>query len=229
MDQHHSRGEVMDKLEDHLPNSWTYFAPRPTSTLSYGTGGHSTSVSPSHATPLMSAYPSPHGAFSAQVSERQRSAYELTHYNRQQVAARLHFNGPNPPPSFTNRGTPPPPYYHQPTPPLSVHAQNVPHLPPLDGLNEKQRQARDLIINLDGDKKLLLGCRKQTAAELKKLKEQLEELEASQKSMENLRFIYPLQAQIGDVQRVHDAYGREWVNVEELLEICWTELMVPNG
>ncbi|KAL8948383.1 MAG: hypothetical protein Q9222_005424 [Ikaeria aurantiellina] len=219
----------MDQPKDDLQIAYTYLPPRPTSTLSYAAGGYSSSASPSHATPSMSAYPSPHGPFAAPVSERHRSIYELTHYNRQQVAARAHahFNGVNPA-SFTNHPTPPPPYYHQSTP-QSHNPQNIPHLPPEDGLSEKQREARALIIHLDGDKKLLLNCRRQTAAELKKLNARLDRFEAAQKSQELLRVIYPLQMQIADIQKYHDGYGREWEHVEELLEICWTELMVPNA
>ncbi|KAI4241579.1 MAG: hypothetical protein L6R42_011229, partial [Xanthoria sp. 1 TBL-2021] len=79
------------------------------------------------------------------------------------------------------------------------------------------------------DKKVVLEARKKTAVELQRRISELKNLEASQRGSENLRYIYPLQADIIKKQGIHDGYGREWDKVEELLEICWAELMAPGG
>ncbi|KAL8735176.1 MAG: hypothetical protein Q9166_001052 [cf. Caloplaca sp. 2 TL-2023] len=208
----------MGTPEDPTHNSWAYQSSRPSSNVSYNHVGPSNSNSPVHAAPFVPMYPSPHGQPPSNMSERQRHILELTARNRQNFVPQHPINGSGPRP----------PYFNFPTQ-TPFQPQNIPHLPPHDGLNQKQRHARDLIIQLDEDKKLLLKSRKQTAAELKRLTSEMENLEATQRGMEHLRFIYPIQTEISKMQGFHDSYGREWDKVEELLEICWAELMVPES
>ncbi|KAL8748410.1 MAG: hypothetical protein Q9184_007325 [Pyrenodesmia sp. 2 TL-2023] len=110
----------------------------------------------------------------------------------------------------------------------SQPSHNIPSLPPREGLGERQRHAHNLIVTLEADKKLLLEHRKATAAKLKHLQSEIDYLEDNQRGQENLRMIYPFQVELGETQRAHDGYGREWTKVEELLELCWAELMVPH-
>lgn len=210
----------METPEDPAHNPWAYSSSRPSSNVSYNPVRPSNSNSPAHAAPFVPMYPSPHGPPPNQLNERQRQILELTSHRRQNFVPQYPINGGGPHPSYFGHITP------QPHP---FQPQNVPHLPPADNLNQKQRQARDLIIQLDGDKKLLLKSRQQTAAELKRLTSELENLEASQRGLEHLRFIYPIQVEIKKIQGFHDSYGKEWEKVEELLEICWAELMVPES
>ncbi|KAI4138709.1 MAG: hypothetical protein L6R39_006658 [Caloplaca ligustica] len=193
--------------------------------MSYNPYGPSNSSSPAHGNtpmpqiPQMPPYPSPYGAQYNQMNERQRIIYELTYDNRQNVASRPPMNG-GPPRPYSQYSGHPAPHPFQP--------QNIPPLPPPDGLNERQRHARDLIDQLNTDKKVLVDHRKQTAARIKDLEAELEALEDNQRGQELLRLIYPKQAELASVQQVHDGYGREWTRVEELLELCWAELMVPH-
>ncbi|KAL8906547.1 MAG: hypothetical protein Q9171_006223 [Xanthocarpia ochracea] len=184
-------------------------------------GSSSNSNSPVHAAPFVPMYSSPHGGHGPmpnQMNERQRHILELTAHSRQNFV----------PPQPMNGGGPRTGHFDRPTKnPFQRH--NGPRLHPVDHLNPKQREAHDLIIQLDEDKKVVLRARMQTAAALKRLISELENLEATQCGTEHLRFIYPMQHEIAKQQGFHDAYGREWVKVEELLEICWAELMVPGG
>ncbi|KAL9600951.1 MAG: hypothetical protein Q9179_003034 [Wetmoreana sp. 5 TL-2023] len=89
--------------------------------------------------------------------------------------------------------------------PHPFHPQSIPSLPPPDGLHkEQQRLAHDYLAELDADKKRVLAARKETAAELERLKQQLASYEANQRHQELLRFIYPLQARIAEVEEIHD-------------------------
>ncbi|KAL8789191.1 MAG: hypothetical protein Q9213_001298 [Squamulea squamosa] len=193
--------------------------------MSHTQAGPSNANSPVHAPPFVPMYPSPHGThapLSIPIGDRQRQILELTSHRRQMFIPQLPMSGPG---SRTG-------YFNHPTsdPSQSQTASHqVPQLPPVDGLSETQRKAYDLIIKLDGDKKVVLKARMETAAKLKRLNSEMDNLEATQRGMEYLRYIYPLQAEIANVQRFHDAYGREWDKVEELLEICWGQLMVPRA
>ncbi|KAL8804980.1 MAG: hypothetical protein Q9223_005489 [Gallowayella weberi] len=216
----------MDTPENSTPNIWAYSSSRPSSTVSHNHVRPNNANSPAHVAPFVPMLQSPHGPPINQPSERQRRILELTSHNR------ANYTGYAFTPTSTSRidgSSPQPPFLGHPIPhPHSFQAPNIPQLPPPDNLNDKQRQARDLIIQLDGDKKLLLKSRQQTAAELQRLTSELANLEATQRGMEHLRFIYPLQVEINRMQGFHDSYGTEWIKVEELLEICWAELMVPD-
>ncbi|KAL8801101.1 MAG: hypothetical protein Q9182_004694 [Xanthomendoza sp. 2 TL-2023] len=212
----------MDTSENPTPNLWAYPSSRPSSTVSHNHVRPSNSNSPAHAAPFVPMFQSPHGTPANQPSERQRRILELTGHNRANYPQYAfnpnlinHIDGSSPQPPFLGH-----PIAH----PHSFPIPLIPQLPPTDNLNEKQRQARDLIIQLDGDKKLLLKSRQQTAAELQRLTSELANLEASQRGMEHLRFIYPLQVEISKMQSFHDSYGTEWTKVEELLELCWAEV-----
>ncbi|KAI4266175.1 MAG: hypothetical protein L6R38_008904 [Xanthoria sp. 2 TBL-2021] len=210
----------MDDPRNPTPNPWAYPS-RPPSNISYNHVGPSNSSSPVHAAAFVPMYPSPHGAHGPlpnPMGERQRQIMELNPHNRQNLVPQHHMNG-----SGHHAG-----YFNYPTP-SPFQPQTIPHLPPADGLNDKQRQARDLITQLNQDKKVVLEARKKTAVELQRRISELKNLEASQRGAENLRYIYPLQADIVKKQSIHDGYGREWDKVEELLEICWAELMAPGG
>ncbi|KAI4131532.1 MAG: hypothetical protein LQ338_001166 [Usnochroma carphineum] len=210
----------MDAQDDANSNNWAHQMPsRPSSNVSYNPYGPSNSSSPAHGNTPIPQYQSPYGATFNQMSERQRMLYELTHQNRQNVASRPPTNG---------GGLHPYPQYSGHPANHPFQPNNIPHLPPPDGLNERQRYARELITQLEADKKMLLENRKETAAKIKSLQAELDGLEANQRGQEFLRFIYPVQAELANVQGVHDGYGREWVHVEELLELCWAELMVPH-
>ena len=164
-------------------------------------------------------YPSPHGAHGPPpnaLSERQRQILEMTAHHRQNFVPQHPVNGGGHPAGYFNYSAPSP-----------FQPQNVPQLPPPDNLNDKQRQARDLINQLNQDKKMVLQARKKLAAELKIGVTSLNSLEAT-KDTGNYRHIYPLQIEIAQKQYIHDEYGREWDKVEELLEICWAELMAPS-
>ncbi|KAI4228437.1 MAG: hypothetical protein L6R36_001628 [Xanthoria steineri] len=206
----------MDDPRNQTPNSWLYPS-RPSSNISYNHVGPSNSSSPVHAAPFVPMYPSPHGT-QGPFSERQRQIMELNPHNRQNFAPQHATNGGGHHTGYSNYPTP-----------TTFQPQNVPALPPADGLNDKQRQARDLITQLNQDKKVVLEARKKTAAELQRRITELEDLEDSQCASENLRYIYPLQMYIAKKQAIHDGYGREWDKVQELLEICWAELMAPAG
>ncbi|KAL8769769.1 MAG: hypothetical protein Q9209_004385 [Squamulea sp. 1 TL-2023] len=193
--------------------------------MSYSHAGPSSANSPVHAPPFVPMYPSPHGTHASlpnPMGDRQRQILELTSHRRQMFIPQLPINGHDSRTGYSNHPTPDP-FQSQNAP------QQVPQLPPVDGLSKTQRKAYDLIIQLDGDKKVVLKARMETAAKLKRLVSEKDNLEATQRGMEYLRYIYPLQAEIANVQGFHDAYGREWDKVEELLEICWAELMVPRA
>ncbi|KAL8921594.1 MAG: hypothetical protein Q9172_003953 [Xanthocarpia lactea] len=210
----------MDASQDPTQNLWAYPS-RPSSNIPYNHVGPSSSSSPVHAAPFVPMYSSPHGGHGPmpnQINERQRHILELTAHSRQNFV----------PPQPMNGGGPRTGHFNHHTTNL-FQRQNGARLPPVDNLNPKQREAHDLIIQLDEDKKVVLRARMQTAAALKRLTSELENLEATQCGTEHLRFIYPMQHEIAKQQGFHDAYGREWVKVEELLEICWAELMVPGG
>ncbi|KAL8717661.1 MAG: hypothetical protein Q9225_005115 [Loekoesia sp. 1 TL-2023] len=209
----------MDPEEDPTPPTWGHQLPSPPpSNAPHNPYAPDNTSSSAHGNPYMPQYQSSNGMPPSQMTERHRMVYELTYQNRQNVASRPPMNG-----------SAPRPYSGHPAPhPFHPH-YNIPHLPPPDGLNEQQRYVRDLIIKLDGDKKLLLESRKATAAELKRLQGEVDSFESKQRGQEYLRWIYPLQAEIGRVQGVHDGYGREWEHVAELLELCWAELAVPEG
>ncbi|KAL9627075.1 MAG: hypothetical protein Q9204_006828 [Flavoplaca sp. TL-2023a] len=213
----------MDESHNSTTNSWAYTS-RPSSNMSYNHPGPSNSSSPVHAAPFVPMYPSPHGGPGSHpqpMSERQRQILELTAHNRQNFVSQ--HQHPTNGGGGAHAG-----YFSYPTP-SPFQPQNIPHLPPADGLNDKQRQARDLITQLNLDKKMVLEARKKTAVELQRRTAELNNLEATQRGAENLRHIYPLQVEIAKKQGVHDGYGREWDKVEELLEICWAELMAPSG
>ncbi|KAL8726206.1 MAG: hypothetical protein Q9181_006145 [Wetmoreana brouardii] len=207
----------MNPSGDPTHNPWAQFPSRPSSNVSYNHFGHSNSNTPTHGAHGMPQHPSPHGPSDNQLSERQRRVYELTYHNRQNVASHAATNGSGPRPPFTFAA------------PHPFHAQSIPSLPPPDGLHgEPQRLAHKYLAELDADKKRVLAARKETAAKLKQLKQQLASLEANQRHQELLRFIYPLQADIAEMEEIHDQYGREWDIVEELQETCWSEMMVPS-
>ena len=95
-------------------------------------------------------------------------------------------------------------------------------------LSQRQRQARNLILILQNDKKRILESRRKTASSLGDLHAEVAAFEDSQVSMENLRFIYPLQDKIRDMTKVHDEYGKLWDMTCDNLEVCWSELMVTE-
>ncbi|KAL8936263.1 MAG: hypothetical protein Q9216_005025 [Gyalolechia sp. 2 TL-2023] len=161
------------------------------------------SSSPAHGNPYNQQYQSPHGPAFNQINERQRMVYELTHQNRQNVAARPPMNGGGGPRPFS--GHPAPHSFQHPY-------HSIPQLPPPDNLSEQQRYVRDLIIKLDGDKKLLLESRKATSAELKRLQKEIDGFEEKQRGQEYLRWIYPLQAEVGRIEGIHDGYGPRMMN-----------------
>ncbi|KAL8903381.1 MAG: hypothetical protein Q9207_003955 [Kuettlingeria erythrocarpa] len=236
----------MNPSGDPNANQWPYQGPsRPSSNFSYNPYGPSNSNSPAHGntpaqgntpaggnTPVPQHPPSYGGIPYNQMNERQRRIYDIAYQNQQNASSHPAMNGGghhnysqysgntqyagNPAAHpFQPQGGPQQP-------------NNIPFLPPTEGLGERQRHAHDLIVTLEQDKKLLLEHRKATAAKLKRLQAELDYLEDSQHGQENLRFIYPYQAELGETQRAHDGYGREWNKVEELLELCWAELMVPH-
>ncbi|KAL8689117.1 MAG: hypothetical protein Q9224_004719 [Gallowayella concinna] len=193
----------MDTPENPNHNPWNYPPSRPASTVSHSQVRPNKSNSPAHAAAFVPMFLSPHGPPANQLSDRQRRILDLTSRNRlNHTQYAFNPNAINP----IDSSSPLTPFFGHPTPhPHPFQAPNVPQLPPPDNLNQKQRQARDLIIQLDGDKKLLLKSRQQTAAELKRLTSELANLEASQRGMEHLRFIYPLQVEITKMQGFHDS------------------------
>ncbi|KAI4087242.1 MAG: hypothetical protein LQ348_005436 [Seirophora lacunosa] len=218
----------MDPQGDRNVNQWAHPLPsRPTSNVSYNPYGPSNSNSPAHGNTPMPQYPPQYGAPYNQMNERQRIMYDHSMQNRQNAMSQpqplMNGGGPRPHPHFSGLSQ----YSAYPTP-QPFQPRSIPHLPPPDGLNEQQISIRELIIRLDRDKKDLLEKRKRTAAELKRLQVELEGYEANQRNQEFLRFIYPTQAQIGAVQAEHDKYGRDWTNLEELMEICFAEMTVPH-
>ncbi|KAL9020777.1 MAG: hypothetical protein Q9185_001961 [Variospora sp. 1 TL-2023] len=151
------------------------------------------------------------------MNERQRMIYDYSMQNRQNAMAQPSMNGGG----------------HRPYAHISGHSQysghptshpfrpqNIPGLPPTNGLNDRQREARELIIKLDADKKDLLDKRKKTAAELKRLQVELDGYEANQRGQEFLRFIYPTQVRIAEVQATHD--GESEGDVLEVSSADWT-------
>lgn len=212
----------MNPPENPTHNPWAQYPSRPSSNLSYNQFGPSNSNSPAHGAAGMSQYQipqyqPPHGPSGHQLSDRQRQVLELTQHNRPNIGPHAAMNGGGPRPQFT---------YAAPHP---FHPQSIPHLPRPDGLGqESQQTAYKILAELDGDKKRVLAARKETAAELKRLRQELETLEATQRHQEHLRYIYPVQAKIAEVEAIHDQYGREWDTVEELQETCWSAMMVPN-
>ncbi|KAL8968032.1 MAG: hypothetical protein Q9197_005098 [Variospora fuerteventurae] len=216
----------MDPQDARNVSQWAHQVPsRPPSNVSYNAYGPSTSNSPAHGNAPMPQYPPQYGPPYHQMNERQRMIYDYSMQNRQNAVAQPSMNGGG----------------HRPYTHISGHAQysghptshpfrpqNIPGLPPTNGLNDRQREARELIIKLDADKKDLLDKRKKTAAELKRLQVELDGYEANQRGQEFLRFIYPTQVRIAEVQATHDGYGREWSLVEELSEICWADMMVHH-
>ncbi|KAL8942529.1 MAG: hypothetical protein Q9211_001354 [Gyalolechia sp. 1 TL-2023] len=209
----------MDPPQDPTSGPWGHQLPsRPPSNVSYNPYVPSNSSSPARGNPYNPQYQPPHGAAFNQMNERQRVVYELTYQNRQNVASRPPMNGGGPRPYSGHRA--PHPFQHL--------YHNIPHLPLPDNLSEQQRYVRDLIVKLEGDKKLLVESRKATTAELKRLQKEVDGFESKQRGQEYLRWIYPLQAEIGRIEGIHDGYGREWEHVEELLELCWAELAVPD-
>ncbi|KAL8999929.1 MAG: hypothetical protein Q9169_001335 [Polycauliona sp. 2 TL-2023] len=212
---------AMDNSRNPTSNLWAYSS-RPQPNIPYNHVRPSNSSSPVHAAPFVPFHSSPHGAHGHvpnPMNERHRQILELT-ANRPNFGSQHQQAMDN---GGSNGG-----YYNY-LAPNPFQPQNIPHLPPIDGLNDKQRQARDLITQLTQDKKVVLEARKQTFVDLQRRIEELDNLEATQRDTEKLRYIFPLQHMIAKKQSIHDAYGREWDKVEELLEICWAELMAPGG
>ncbi|KAL8988266.1 MAG: hypothetical protein Q9177_002630 [Variospora cf. flavescens] len=182
----------MDPQDARNVSQWAHQVPsRPPSNVSYNAYGPSASNSPAHGTAPMPQYPPQYGPPYHQMNERQRMVYDYSIQNRQNAMTQPSMNGGG----------------HRPYAHISGHSQysghptshpfrpqNIPGLPPADGLNERQREARELVIKLNADKKDLLDKRKKTAAELKRLQVELDGYEANQRGQEFLRFIYPTQS-----------------------------------
>ena len=151
------------------------------------------------------------------LSDRQRRVLELTQDRQQNAASRPTMNGGHPRQQF---GYPP---SHP------FHPQGLPQLPRPNQQDAHKQEAQNILADLDADKKNLLAKRKETAAELKRLQGEIDFLEHNQQHQEHLRHIYPLQAQLGEVQKAHDEYGRQWEIVEDLEETTWDAMMVPSG
>ncbi|KAL8830999.1 MAG: hypothetical protein Q9170_005484 [Blastenia crenularia] len=223
----------MDPPEDPAFNIWGSQQPsRPPSNVSYNPYLPSNSSSPTHGNHSIPPYQSPYrGPAYYQTNEPQRQIYDHTHLHRPNFAVRPPVNGGVPRP-FSGHPAPNPfqptsNSFHPGRPQFHPHS-NVPNLPPPDELHEQQLHVRELLEKLQKDREKLLEGRRATAAQLKRLQAELDGLEARQRGGELLGVIYPLQAELGEVQRVHDGYGREWDNVDELLEMCWAELAVPD-
>ncbi|KAL9600321.1 MAG: hypothetical protein Q9219_003271 [cf. Caloplaca sp. 3 TL-2023] len=112
---------------------------------------------------------------------------------------------------------------------LNLNDTAIPPLPPNASLTTKQEHARSLIQDYTADKKRIISCRQGTFNAIRDLQAEIEDLEKLQKGQEYLRYIYPLQAELGRVEHLHDMYGREWEVLEEKIEICWAEIAVPEG
>ncbi|KAL8648509.1 MAG: hypothetical protein Q9210_004949 [Variospora velana] len=200
----------MDSQDARNVSQWAHQVPsRPPSNVSYNAYGPSTSNSPAHGNTPMPQYPPQYGPPYHQMNERQRMMYDYSIQNRQNAMAQPSMNGGGHRPyaHFSGHSQ----YSGRPTS-HPFRPQNIPGLPPADSLNERQREARELIIKLNADKKDLLDKRKKTAAELKRLQMELDGYEANQRGQEFLRFIYPTQARIAEVQGTHDglvAAGKE--------------------
>ncbi|KAL8687056.1 MAG: hypothetical protein Q9218_006665 [Villophora microphyllina] len=152
------------------------------------------------------------------MSERQRQVYDFTANNRSNAAPRHMMNSSGPYSHFGHINNRPPQY-----------VQGMPYIPPtFNTTEERQRYAQQLMDALNTDKKQVLEARKKTAAELKRLQQEIDVYELTQDHQENLRYIYPLQAQLAEQQAAHDEYGRQWENLGDLVETLWSEMKVPG-
>ncbi|KAL8871162.1 MAG: hypothetical protein Q9174_002947 [Haloplaca sp. 1 TL-2023] len=220
----------MNPPDDPNHSIWGPYPHGTAADFSYNHFGPSTHSSPNHGGARMSQYqmqqqynqphfPGPMWYPPEQtppLSDRQRRVLELTQDRQQNATPRPMMNGVHPrqqlgyPPSYP------------------FHPQGTPHLPSPNPQDAHKQQAQNILADLDGDKKALLAKRKETAAVLKRLNEELDQLENTQRHQEHLRYIYPKQAEIAEVQKAHDEYGRQWEIVEDLEETTWDAMMVPG-
>ncbi|KAL9576741.1 MAG: hypothetical protein Q9212_006854 [Teloschistes hypoglaucus] len=186
--------------------------------------GHSNSVSPVHATPNQATYHSPQPF--PQVTHRRKQVLDFTNHNYSIAAPRLDWNGQNHMNGVNGGGN----HGHfGPTALQPQYPQEMPYTQPsFNTPEERHRYAQDLMEALNVDKKQVLAARQRTAAELKRLKQELETWEFTQAHQENLRVIYPLQAELAGQQKAHDEYGRQWDTLSDLIEMLWSEMMVPS-
>ncbi|KAL8964400.1 MAG: hypothetical protein Q9183_004476 [Haloplaca sp. 2 TL-2023] len=223
----------MNPPDDRNHSIWGPYPLGTAADFSYNHFGPSTQSSPNHGGARMSQYQMQQqynqshfqgpGAMwyppeqTPPLSDRQRRVLELTQDRQQNAASRPMVNGAHPrqqlgyPPSYP------------------FHPQGIHHLPRPNPQDPHKQEAQNILADLDGDKRNLLARRKETAAELKRLQGEIDFLERSQQHQELLRHIYPLQAQLGEVQQAHDEYGRQWEIVEDLEETTWDAMMVPSG
>ncbi|KAL9613813.1 MAG: hypothetical protein Q9167_001660 [Letrouitia subvulpina] len=116
---------------------------------------------------------------------------------------------------------------HQ-TPHTQLDLNNTPNLPPEGGLSDRQRGARNFIIELEKTKKSILQERKIVWTQIESLNEEIEQLKGSQKNMENLRFIYPKEAKLAELWSQHHEFGKAWDQTCDNLESTWAEMMVMD-
>ncbi|KAL9579033.1 MAG: hypothetical protein Q9203_006870 [Teloschistes exilis] len=186
--------------------------------------GHSNSVSPVRPPPNHATYHFPQPF--PQVTHRRKQVLDFTNHNYSTAVPRGDWNGQNHLNGMNGGG----PHGHFGlTAPQHQYSQEMPYTQlSFSTYEERQRYAQDLMEALNVDKKQVLAARQRTAGELKRLKQELETWETTQAHQENLRVIYPLQAELAGQQKAHDEYGRHWDTLSDLIEMLWSEMMVPN-
>ncbi|KAI4157606.1 MAG: hypothetical protein LQ342_008156 [Letrouitia transgressa] len=116
---------------------------------------------------------------------------------------------------------------HQ-TPHPQLDSKNLPKLPSEEGLSDRQRGARNFIVELEKTKKSILQERRIVWAQIESLNEEIEQLKESQRGMENLRFIYPKEAKLAELWSQHHGFGKAWDQTCDNLESTWAEMMVMD-
>ncbi|KAI4213636.1 MAG: hypothetical protein LQ351_003860 [Letrouitia transgressa] len=116
---------------------------------------------------------------------------------------------------------------HQ-TPHPQLDPNNLPNVPPEGGFSDRQREARNFIVELEKTKKSILQERRIVWAQIESLNEEIEQLKESQQGMENLRFIYPKEAKLAELWSQHHGFGKAWDQTCDNLESTWAEMMVKD-
>ncbi|KAL8662908.1 MAG: hypothetical protein Q9202_004330 [Teloschistes flavicans] len=220
----------MNRSGDHFawhPNGQGYHARRGNYNPN-NFNGHSNSASPIHGTPNHAAYHSPQPV--SQLSHHRRQVLDFTNHDHSNAVPHPGWNGQDDMNGMNGVDGSGPHGHFGFTAPHPQPPQEIPHIQPTFSTpEERQRYAQDLMEALNIDKKQVLAARQGTAAEIKRLEEEIEKYELAQIHLENLRFIYPLQLQLDQQQIAHDKYGREWDTLGDLIEMLWAEMMVPGG
>ncbi|KAL8741888.1 MAG: hypothetical protein Q9190_005550 [Brigantiaea leucoxantha] len=148
--------------------------------------------------------------------ERQRQLYGTMRLQKAHHASFSH-----PPSSLSSSG-------HQ-TPNIQSHSASV-FIPPLSevSLSNRQREARDQIVSLGRLKRKVINERKKLWEQISCLEEEIQQLYDTQCKMENLKFIYPKEAELGRAQATHTEFGRLWEQACDNLEFMWGEMMVED-